>query len=166
MKMRCYSIVLAVLLLVSGQVMAAGQDIAPEKRAELEKLLELTGALQLGQQFSAAMVTQMTNALRSAHANLPQKVLDILPEVVNGVVAEHIESLKETILHIYDEHLTLEDVRGLNQFYSTDLGRKVIKTLPGIMQESFAVGQKWGQALGPEIADRMRARFRSDGISL
>ena len=33
MKMRCYSIVLALLLLVSGQVIAAGQDIAPEKRA-------------------------------------------------------------------------------------------------------------------------------------
>jgi uncharacterized protein len=166
MKTRRYILILAVLLSCSTIVMADGHDISPEKRAAIEKLLELTGALKLGQQFSSAMVTQMTNALRTAHANIPQRALDILPEVVNSVVAEHIGEFKEKVIQVYDEHLTLQDVEGLNQFYSTDLGRKVVRTLPSLMQDSMAAGQQWGQTLGPEIAQRIQARFHKEGISL
>ena len=54
MKMRYLLAVLAVLLSVSSNVMAEGQEIAPEKRTAIEKLLETTGGLQLGQQLSSA----------------------------------------------------------------------------------------------------------------
>ena len=166
MKMRLSFVLLAVLLSISVNALADGQQVSPEKRAEIEKMLEITGALKLGQQFSSAMIAQMTSNLRAAHANVPQKALDILPEVVNGVVAENIGSLKEAIIQIYDEHLTLEDVKGLNQFYSSPLGHKVITILPGVLTESITAGQKWGQALGPEIARRIQARFQKEDISL
>ena len=147
--------------------------ILPQRSGpELEKLLELTGALQLGAAILCCHdVTQMINALRSAHTNVPKKALDILPEVVNGVVAEHIESLKEAILHIYDEHLTLEDVRGLNQFYSTELGRKVVKTFfLGYCRKASLLGRSGGKhwarrsLSGCRRAFRERA-FRSDGAA-
>ena len=166
MKIRPLVAVIAVLLLASANVLADNQTVSPEKRAEIAKLLETTGALQLGQQFSAAMVKQMTDALRAAHSNVPQKALDILPEVVSGVVAENIGTLKEVMIHIYDEHFTLEDVKGLNQFYATDLGRKLIKNLPVVLQEAFSAGRQWGQALGPEIAQRVQARFQKENIAL
>jgi uncharacterized protein len=166
MKMRRCFVVLGLLLSVSVNVMAGSQDIPPEKRAAIDKLLDLTGAVQLGQQLSSAMVTQLSNSLRATHANIPKKALDVLPEVVNGVVAENIGGFREIIIRVYDEHLTLEDVNGLTQFYSTDLGRKVIKILPGILQESMVAGQKWGQSLAPEIARRIQARFQKEGISL
>ena len=166
MKVRRCVALFVVLLSISANVIAAEQKVSPEKRAAIEKLLEVTGALELGQRFSSVLVTQMTNTLRATHANIPQKALDILPEVVNGVVAENIGTFKETVIQIYDEHYTLEDVEGLNQFYSTDLGRKVIRTLPLILQESMVAGQKWGQGLGPEIGRRVQARFQKEGISL
>ncbi|HTV50641.1 MAG TPA: DUF2059 domain-containing protein [Steroidobacteraceae bacterium] len=169
MKMRRSLAALAALLLVvSTNALAQGQaqDIPPAKRAAIEKLIEITGALNLGRQLSAAMVTQLTNALRATHADIPQKALDILPDVVNGVIAENMATLRETMMHLYDQHLTLEDVQGLNQFYSTPLGRKVIKDLPSLLQESIVAGQKWGQALGPEIARRLRERFQKEGIAL
>lgn len=166
MKTRLSIALLAVLLSFSGSVLAGGQEISPEKRAQIEKMLEITGALKLGQQFSSAMITQMTNSLRASHGNIPQKALDVLPEIVNGVVAENIGTLKEAIIHIYDEHLTLEDVKGLNRFYSSELGRKVITILPGVLTESIAAGQQWGQGLAPEIARRIQERFQKDGISL
>jgi uncharacterized protein len=164
---RCLTfLALGVLLTFSANVMADGQDVSPEKRAAIEKLLEITGAMKLGQQFSSAIVTQLTNTLRATHANVPQKALDALPEVVDGVFAENIGALKEILVHIYDEHLTLQDVEGLNQFYSTDLGQRVIRTLPSILQESLAAGQKWGQALGPELASRLREHLQKERISL
>lgn len=166
MKMRLLFALCVLLLPLSTNALAAEQQIAPEKRAQIEKLLEITGALKLGQQLSSAIVTQMTNALRATHPNVPQKALDLLPEIVNGVIAENMGSLKEMTIHIYDEHLTLEDVKGLNQFYSSDLGRKIVKVLPVVLAESIAAGQKWGQALGPEVARRIQARFQKENISL
>jgi uncharacterized protein len=107
-------------------IIAAEQEISPEKRAAIEKLLEVTGAVERGKLLSSVMVAQMTEILRATHANIPQKALDVLPEVVNGALADDIGTLKEAIIHIYDKNLTLEDVAGLNQFYSTDLARKVV----------------------------------------
>jgi uncharacterized protein len=166
MKMSRYFAALTVLLSLSANVMAAEQTISPEKRAAIEQLLQTTGALQIGQQLSAAMITQFSSALRASHADIPQKALDVLPEVVNSVIGANIATLRETVVQIYDAHLTLEDVKGLNQFYATDLGRKVIKSLPAVLQESIVAGQKWGQALGPEIVQQLQARFRKEGIAL
>jgi len=166
MKVRLSLALFALLLSISTNGLAADQQIAPEKRAEIEKLLELTGSLKLGQQFASVIVTQMTNVLRQTHPDVSQKALDLLPGIVNGVIADNMGSPKEMTIHIYDEHLTLEDVKGLNQFYSSDLGRKVIKVLPVVLAESLAAGEKWGQALGPEVARRIRERFQKENIAL
>lgn len=144
----------------------AAADVAPEKRAEIEKLLDLTGALKLGQQMSAAMVAQMTNVLRASHPDIPQKALDVLPEEVNAVVAAHLDTFKEMMVVIYADNYSLDDIKGLNQFYSTPLGQKVISTMPTVMQQSMAVGQRWGQSMGPEIGRRIQARFAKDNITL
>ncbi len=160
------TLALIAALLAASPNLYAAPEIAPDKRAEIDRLLEVTGALQLSKQFSSFTVTQLTNALRAQHADVPQKALDVLPEEVNAVIAENMDSFKEMVVRIYDEHLSLEDLKGLNQFYSTDLGRKVIKVLPSLAQESMLAGQKWGQALGPEIARRIQARFQKEKISL
>jgi hypothetical protein len=70
------------------------------------------------------------------------------------------------MIHSYDDNLTLEDVKELNQFHASDLGRKVIKVLPGVLAQSIAAGQKWGQSMAPEIARRIQARLKKENISL
>jgi uncharacterized protein len=145
---------------------AFGQEVSADKRAEIEKILDTTGALKLGQQFATAFAAQIANALRASHANVPQKALEVLPEEVNAVIADNIASFKELVIQIYDRHFTLEDLKGLNQFYSTDIGRKLVSVLPSLTQESMSAGQKWGQALGPEIERRIEARFKKENIVL
>jgi hypothetical protein len=141
-----------------------GQDVAAAKRAELERLLALTGALNIGQQMSTAMVQQITNMLRASNPDLSPRAIQVLQEEVNGVIGDNMGAFKELMILVYDRHYTLDDVRGLNQFYASDLGRKVTGTLPAIVQESMMAGQKWGQSLGPEIQRRIQARFRKEKI--
>jgi uncharacterized protein len=161
------SMIACVLLLaVTAAGPAFGQDVDAAKRAEIEKLLALTGALKLGQQMSSMMVAQLTNVLRASHPDLPQKALDVLPEEINAAIAGNIAVFKEMVIHIYARHYTLEDLQGLTQFYSTPLGRKVLDTLPLVMQESVVAGQKWGASLGPEIGRRLQARFKREDIRL
>jgi uncharacterized protein len=160
------SIACLLFLAVAAAGPAYGQDVDAAKRAEIEKLLALTGALKLAQQMSSMMVAQLTNVLRASHPDLPQKALDVLPEEVNAVISDNIPVFKEMVIHIYAQHYTVEDLQGLNQFYSSKLGRKVLDNLPVVMQESVAAGQRWGASLGPEIGRRVQARFRKEDIRL
>lgn len=166
MKMLRSLAILAWLLSAAPNALADATDVSPEKRAAIEKLLELTGALKLGQQMSSMVVTQMTGALRAARPDLPAKALDLLPEVVNGVIAENVGSFKEVVVHIYDQHFSLEEVQGLNEFYASELGRKVIQALPAVLQESMTAGQQWGESIAPQIVQRVKARLKKENIEL
>ncbi|HWZ64957.1 MAG TPA: DUF2059 domain-containing protein [Steroidobacteraceae bacterium] len=167
MKTRLSVAVLSLLLmLVSASARADGPQVSPEKRAEIEKLMQTTGALKIGQQLSAAVISELTDTLRKTHPNIPAKTLDMIPEVVNGVIADNIDGFKEVVIHIYDEHFTLEDLQGLNAFYLSDLGQKVVKSLPAVLQESMAAGRQWGEALGPQIVQRVKSRLKEQNIEL
>jgi len=166
MRIPCCLAVLAVLLSAPMHALAEGAEVSAEKRAAIDQLLETTGALQLGQQLSAAIIKELADTLRATHANVPQKALDVLPEVVDGVITENLPAFKELLIHIYDAHFTLQELQGLNDFYATELGRKLIQVLPVVLREGMAAGQQWGQALGPEVARRIKARFVKEGIAL
>ena len=69
----------ALVLLVTAINPGFAQDVQTEKRHEIEKLLELTGAVKIGQQVSSAMVSQFANVLRTSNPDRPKKAIDVLP---------------------------------------------------------------------------------------
>ncbi|MDT8386626.1 MAG: DUF2059 domain-containing protein [Thiogranum sp.] len=82
------------------------------------------------------------------------------------MVEENLAAFSTLMIPLYDKHYTHEDIKGLVQFYKTELGQKTIKLMPVLMQESMAVGQQWGRALGPEIQRRIIQRFKREGVDL
>jgi uncharacterized protein len=59
---------------------------------------------------------------------------------------------------IYQKHFSEEEIRETIRFYRSPTGRKVIQTLPMVMQESMAAGQQWGQELARRVLDEAKAR--------
>jgi uncharacterized protein len=47
------------------------------------------------------------------------------------------------VVDIYVKHFTHDEVRALLDFYTTPVGRKVIRVMPMLAQESSAAGQRW-----------------------
>lgn len=145
---------------------AAADELSPQKRADIERLLEMTGATKIGRQMAAVSAAHMAQSLRQSHPEIPQKALEVLPEEVGAVFETHIGTFLAAIIPVYHRYFTAEEIRGMIGFYSTDLGKKAISAMPGLMSESMVIGQQWGQALGPQIAERVRARLRKEGIDL
>lgn len=141
----------------------AQDGISPEKRAGIERLLEASQALALGEQLSNAMVAQMTNVMRASNPNIPQPVLEAIPEVVNEVVADRLPEFVDDLIVIYDRHFTLDDIEALESFYSSEVGKKLVSVQGQLAQESMLAGQTWGQSLGPDIQRRLRERLGSEG---
>ena len=157
---------LLLLLIACSMPAFAEEQLTAEKRADIEKLLEMTGALSVGRQMSGAVVKQMTELLRKARPDIPQRVLDVLPEEVDGVIMSNMAKFKDMTVPLYHKYYTGAEVKEMIRFYSTPLGKKTIETMPAIMSEGFQIGQKWGQSLGPEIQARVQARLKKEGYDL
>ena len=165
MKAARWWVMVVALSLLGGRCLAAEQ-LSAEKKADIEHLLEMTGAASMGKQMAVLTVAQLTQMLRRTHPEIPQKALDVLPAEIGAVFDEHMDSFKATVIPIYDKYFTGEEIKEMIRFYSTDLGKKTIKVMPSLLGESMQAGRKWGESLGPEIARRVRARLKQEGIEI
>jgi len=83
---------LVVFSLLASCCSAFAEDLTPEKRADIEQLLQMTAALSVGKQMGLAVVAQLTQTIKRARPDIPQSVLDVLPEEVNAVFDAHVSS--------------------------------------------------------------------------
>jgi hypothetical protein len=154
------------LFLWSLAAVAAADDLTPQKRADIERLLEMTGATKIGKQMATLSVAHMVQSLKQSHPEIPQRALDLLPAEVGAVFEANIPTFVAAIIPLYHRYFTGDEIKGMIAFYSTDLGKKAISAMPGLMTESMAVGQQWGASLGPAIAERVRERLKKEGVAL
>jgi uncharacterized protein len=139
--------IISILFCLSFNISAA-QDAAkipPEKRVDILKLMELTGADQIGLQ----VVGQIKNQIASKLKEEDQKIFDLLIEEVDPSEA------MEFMVPIYSQHLTHEDIKQLIIFYQSPLGQKIRTVMPSINQEANQAGQAWGKKIATEVLQKM-----------
>lgn len=145
---------------------ARADELTAEKRTDIEQLLVLTGALTLGQQMALTMTQQMSQAIKSARPDIPQSLIDALPQEIDAVIGANLDSFKDATIPLYHRYYSGPEIKELLRFYASDLGKKTITVMPQMMQESMAVGRAWGESLAPQIVARLRARFQKAGVSI
>ena len=148
---------------------AVAEKINPAKRADIEKLIRITGPPDVTQQTSHFFIRQFSQTIKTSRPDLPAKTYQILSDEINKVVDEHMTAkggFLDRVVPIYAKHFNHAEIKGLLKFYQTDLGQKTIKVWPLILQESMLLAQDWWKALAPLIKDRVNNRFKKEGIEL
>jgi hypothetical protein len=127
---------------------AGPSKIDPAKEAAIRRLLDLGGG--------AAAINQSIDGMRQ---NMKSTIADLLPpgdyrEKLIDLFFEKFRSqadtqqLLEQATQIYAKYLSIEEIEGLIQFYSTPLGRKTLTVLPKVTVEMQSESMKWGENLG------------------
>ncbi len=108
-------------------------------------LIKLTGA--------DAVAVQLMNTIFPKIKELAPQV----PEAFWQKVSERInlEELVDLVIPIYLKHYTDQEILQLIDFYKSPLGQKVIKELPSITQESYTIGQAWGEKMVDDIFSQL-----------
>ncbi|TCJ16304.1 DUF2059 domain-containing protein [Parasulfuritortus cantonensis] len=163
--MKALQRLLAVLFLVIAAT-ASADELTAAKRHDIETLLDMTGGLAVGQQFSAAITKQLTETLKRSRPDIPAHVFEVLGQEVEAVFADHQSELKAALVPIYHEHFSAAEIQELIRFHSTAVGRKAIRVMPSLVEAGMQAGKRWGEALGPELNRRVAARLRSEGVRL
>ena len=121
------------------------------KRAEIRKLIELTGAANV----SADAMRQIIAPIRTSYPDVPDAFWDTFLKEV------HSDELIDLVVPIYDHYYTLDEIHELTRFYQSPVGQKTIKVLPQLSSEAINAGQQWGQT----ITDRAMRKLRQQGYS-
>ncbi len=160
-------LLLSVLVTLVSNVTFA-QEIAPAKKKAIKELIEISGAKQMGSQFSKFFVSQMTMVLKQSKPGLPDRAFEIIKEVVNETVDKEIksETLVNLLSPVYNKYYSVGEINEIIKFYKTPVGSKLVKTMPDVTRESMQIGQKWGQGLGFSIQKELMTRFRLEGINI
>ncbi len=164
MKSRFVALILFILLPLVG----VGEETDEHYKQLVDEMLEVTGALKIGEQMSVFMVSEMTRALKEVDEDLPDRVYEVIESEVSLLIREEIESgsFNELLYPIYRKYLDASDLEAIIKFYRTKEGRKIVSVLPQLSQEGMIAGQSWGESLGPKIVERVRIRLLEEGIEI
>ena len=119
---KCFHSVALSLLLV-------GFCHADDALKEAEKLLELSGTKQAMDQVADMMLAQ---ELQNNPTLVP------FESVMRQFFFKYLsyESTKDELAKLYTTEFTKEELVAINEFYSTEVGQKSVKAMPGLMQQA------------------------------
>ncbi|MHC1481252.1 DUF2059 domain-containing protein [Frateuria aurantia] len=122
---------------------------ATPSEQEVRQLLQTIGLPQTLQQ----MNTQMALMMHEQEPCIPGSYWQ------NFVDGPSSEQLIAKMVPIYQQHFTADDIDGLNRFYATKLGRKMLTVMPQALSEAAQVNQAWAK----QRTDEMQAQLKSEG---
>jgi len=138
------SLVLSICL--PAALLAQGAAPAP-KADDVRALLRI---MQAGENAVAAMKRSIP-AMRQAMPQVPEAFW-------TAFTAEFTpQRMEDLALPIYAKHLTAAEVKALLAFYATPEGASFIRKQPLLQEESMLAGQKLGEQVGREVAERLQA---------
>jgi hypothetical protein len=132
---------------LAARAQPAGDD-EEARAAAARRLIEATGAGQLGIQ---AMDTMMSS-MKKAHPTVPEAFWTEFRAEIRA------EDLVDLVVPIYVKYLTLDDMQQLATFYESPLGKKLRQVQPAIVQDSMSAGQQWGRDLALRVIQRLKDR--------
>lgn len=125
-----FSIVFVLITALSMSSMSLA-DAASEKEAE--KLLDMVGTQAVMEQ---SMSQMLDIQLQQNPALAPYK--GVMMEFLNKNMSY--ESLKPDLVKMYSEEFTSSELREINAFYSTNVGKKSIEKMPKLMMQGGQLG--------------------------
>jgi len=140
------------MLLLAICTMATAQTTGiadSAKHADIVKMLRASGGAELG-------IQMMDNILPTFVQAFPQVPEQLWEEIKQEFSAD---ALIDMIAPVYDKYYSHEEIQELIAFYESPIGKKLVERTPLVMQESMAVGQKWGY----EVAEKIMKKLESKG---
>jgi hypothetical protein len=133
---------LFVFLLMAGTLIAGyGQT----KRTDIVKLLDVSNTKMQAEQLFDLMLP----SLKTLAPDAPDAFWTVFQSKLN------MNSFVDLFVPVYDKYFTHDEIRGLIQFYESPVGRKLLAVTPSITQDSYGIGQAWGEKLAQDIIDEL-----------
>lgn len=147
----------------------SAEKLSPSKEADIKKLMQLTKATDIGIQFANILSQGINEQIKSLRPDIPHRFFSIVEEEVYSFVEKGMTEkggLFDIMIAIFNKYYTHQEIKGLIDFYQTELGQKAVEVMPMLLNESMIVGQQWAQKMAPSIWENVQRRLKEEGIEL
>jgi uncharacterized protein len=149
-----------------GQIARGAPAMDPALKADIERLMDVTGASGNAIQMADSISDAFLNGFKQTQTVVPPRMIEVVREVLNAECAKAFTGpeMREQQVALYARHFTHEDVRALLAFYQTDIGKKAIAVMPTLAREGAEIGQEWGRSNMPRILRVLQTRLNEEGF--
>lgn len=152
-------------LLIAVPVMAEEGD-AEHDSAQIRKLIQSSGASDLGVQLLSIVEQQIIATLLDTDPNLSPEAGRIVHETVGEVLGADISGLVTRMIPTYARAFSPEEIDALVAFYESPAGSKLQAQLPTLMRASMSEGQGWVNEHREDMDSLLKKRLETAGIAI
>jgi hypothetical protein len=161
-------IILAACLVLAATARAPAQaptqDPATEAAAR-NLVTAMGGNEQISRIFTAMRTGIIQIIVKSGHVTA-DKATSAYDDILAPAMKTHVGELTSALTEIYARNYTAAELKQLQNFYETPLGKKVLEKQPVISAESVAIGRAWGARVGRQAFEEHRQDLLKRGITL
>lgn len=128
---------------------AAAQSQDSAYKQALQEMLSASGALESVK----VMIPQVIAMTKPTQPGIPDS---FWADLEKELQTEFVDRMVELYVPIYQKHLTLDDLREINRFYQSPVGRKLAQATPAMTVEGAQMGQKLGMEMAQEIVEKVQ----------
>ena len=111
------------------------------KNEKIMELMEVMGTKQNLHNILNTMVVQY----KSSYPDIPSEFWK------KAISEENVNDLFNRMIPLYSKYYNEKEINDLIVFYKTPTGKKMVETMPQVMNESMQIGEKWGAEIGSKI---------------
>ena len=144
----------------------------PESRALAAQLpMPMIGVGQTPQQLVDVLRAQIVQMVIRNSGKTPEesaKIVDevIMPDFKSQEFKSQEKELTDGIVEVWASNFTVEDLKGLIDFYSKPLGKRLFATLPTITQQSIQAAEAWGRQIYQASIQKHKEELIARGLKL
>ncbi|GAB4575472.1 MAG: hypothetical protein Tsb008_16250 [Rhodothalassiaceae bacterium] len=151
----------AVLATASAQT-----DEDAEKEAAVAALVNATEAGAMADELVGLFIEDILPELLEANPGKEEALRAMLDSGVRAAMEEMKPDVIALTTSVWSRHFTLEEIRGLTDFYRTPLGRKLLEKQPIIARESMEGGMFISQRAARLAMQRVKAAMTEAGLTV
>ena len=134
----------AIVLLCSSAVGFAQQDLAdsPATKEDVQRYLEVMHSREMMTKMIDAMMKPMHQMMHEKYMKDKDKLPADFEARMNKMMEENLKSfpweeMLDSMIPVYQKHLTKGDVNAIVAFYSAPTGQKLIREMPAMVGEAM-----------------------------
>lgn len=144
---------------------AAAPALAPEHVALARQVVEASGASSSFDNVIPAFIEQAKAMFLPTNPDLGRQFNEV-GDALRREFQPRVNELIQAIAVSYAQRFTPDELRRILAFYQSADGQKLVRTIPVILEETFARSQQWSQVVTRDLVNRFREEFQKRGIRL
>ena len=133
--------------------------------AEAKVFLEKSGSAALAQQMVGAILNVQKASLEQANPGRTAEINEMLG-LMQAEFSKQLPPMIDAIAAVYAQHFTTEELSQISAFYDSPVGRKMVKEMPAILNETMTVAQTFGQKIAMEVIIKLQPEFEKRKLKL